>query len=48
MLGEKYGKLSQKKNWWKIWLSRNYLIFNNKTMKPEVVAIKAKAMLLEV
>ena len=48
MLGEKSGKLSQKKIWWKIWLSRNYLIFNNKAMKPEVVAVKAKAMLSEV
>ena len=37
-----------KKIWWKIWLTRNDLIFNNKSMKPELVAIKAKAMLSEV
>ena len=34
--------------WWKIWLARNDLIFNSKAKKPELVAIKTKAMLLEV
>ena len=34
--------------WWKIWLERNDLIFNNKNSNPENVAIKAKAFLLEV
>ena len=34
--------------WWKIWLARKDLIFNSKVMKPELVAIKAKALLLEV
>ena len=34
--------------WWKIWLARNDLIFNSKAKKPELVAITAKALLLEV
>ena len=34
--------------WWKIWLARNDSIFNNKFIKPKIVAIKAKALLLEV
>ena len=34
--------------WWKIWLERNDLIFNSKISKPENVALKAKAFLLEV
>ena len=34
--------------WWKIWLARNDLIFNSKVTEPELVAIKAKALLLEV
>ena len=34
--------------WWKIWLERNELIFNSKAMKPEIVATKATALLLEV
>ena len=34
--------------WWKIWLARNDLIFYNKISKPEIVALKAKAFLLEV
>ena len=34
--------------WWKIWLARNDLIFYNKISKPEIVASKAKAFLLEV
>ena len=34
--------------WWKIWLVRNDLIFNSKAMKPEIVSIKAKDLLLEV
>ena len=33
--------------WWKIWLARNDLIFNNRLTKPEIVAGKANAMLLE-
>ena len=33
--------------WWKIWLAINDLNFNIKAMKPELVAIKAKAMILE-
>ena len=33
--------------WWKIWLVRNDLIFNNKIQKSEIVASKAKAFLLE-
>ena len=33
--------------WWKIWLARNDLIFNGKVSKSEIVAIKAKAFLLE-
>ena len=34
--------------WWKIWLARNDSIFNSKVIKPEMVAIKTKALLLEV
>ena len=34
--------------WWKNWLARNDSIFNSKVIKPEIVAIKAKALLLEV
>ena len=34
--------------WWKIWLARNESIFNSKVIKLEIVAIKAKALLLEV
>ena len=34
--------------WWKIWLARIDLIFNSKLSKPEIVASKAKAFLLEV
>ena len=33
--------------WWKIWLARNDSIFNSKIPKPEIVASKAKAFLLE-
>ena len=33
--------------WWKIWLARNDLIFNNKAIKPERVEIKAKSLLLQ-
>ena len=33
--------------WWKIWLARNDLIFNSKFSNPEIVALKAKAFLLE-
>ena len=31
-----------------IWLARNDSFFNSKVSKPEIVAIKAKAFLLEV
>ena len=34
--------------WRKIWLVRNDLIFNSLVTKPKIVAIKAKALLLEV
>ena len=34
--------------WWKIWLARNDSIFNSKVIKPEIVAIKDKVLLLEV
>ena len=34
--------------WWKLWLAQNDLIFNNRFTKPEIVAAKAKAILLEV
>ena len=33
--------------WWKLWLARNDMIFNGKILKPEIVASKAKAFLLE-
>ena len=33
--------------WWKLWLARNDLIFNNRFTKPDIVATKAEAMLLE-
>ena len=33
--------------WWKIWLARNDSIFNSKVTKSKIVAIKAKALLLE-
>ena len=33
--------------WWKIWLARNDSIFNSKISKPEIVASKAKAFILE-
>ena len=39
---------SSKFLWWKIWLARNDSIFNSKVIKPESIAIKAKALLLEV
>ena len=47
MNGGKFGIPSEKFFWWKIWLARNDLIFNNKVTKPELVAKKAKALLLE-
>ena len=34
--------------WWKIWLARNDSVFNSKVIKPKIIAIKAKALLLEV
>ena len=34
--------------WWKLWLARNDMIFNGKIPKPEIVASKAKAFLLEI
>jgi len=32
---------------WEVWLARNEAIFNNILQTPNVVAIKAKALLLE-
>ena len=34
--------------WWKFWLAINDSIFNNKDSKPDIIAIKDKAFLLEV